>query len=304
MLIVGTVVWVVGLTQVVLPYDLAFLGISRDSLTGMNPRILSFMQHDRITFAGTLMSIGVLYSSLAWNGIRCGWRWARRALAASAAVGFASLFLFLGFHYVDPLHVALTAGLLPLFVLGLVLPARAELKPARDLDSDVESRLAFIGRLLFFSVGIGLITAGLTITIVGISSVFVFSDLEFLRATAADLTNANEHLLPLVAHDRAGFGGALTCDGVAVLLLALSGFRRGARWVWWTLLISGLVGLASTVYAHVAVGYLEFAHLLPVLLSAVASSAALAFSARYLLTVPPGSLSSEPRNIADGQAQQ
>jgi PAS domain S-box-containing protein len=35
-------------------------------------------------------------------------------------------------------------------------------------------------------------------------------------------------IVPLIAHDRAGFGGALVSDGVAFLLAALWGIRRGA----------------------------------------------------------------------------
>ena len=36
--------------------------------------------------------------------MRRGAAWARQAVVTSAAVGFASFFLFLGFGYFDPLH--------------------------------------------------------------------------------------------------------------------------------------------------------------------------------------------------------
>jgi hypothetical protein len=90
--------------------------------------------------------------------------------------------------------------------------------------------------------------------------------------------------LPLIAHDRAGFGGALASDGVALLLISLWGFRRGERWVWWTLLCAGLAGLAGGVYADLVVGYLEFGHLLPVAVSGIVLIAALALAAPFLLT--------------------
>lgn len=284
MLIAGAVVWWVGATRVVLPYDLAFLGLSREALARVNPRLLAFMEHDRITLAGTLLSIGLLYASLAWNGMRRGWLWSRKALAGSGIIGFANLFLFLGFHYVDPLHIALSAGLFPLFALGLLLPTQPIVHPSRDLDNDSAWRLGLVGQLLFIGLGVGLVVAGVTISAVGITSVFVFSDLQFLRTTAVSLNSANAHLLSLIAHDRAGFGGALASDGVALTLISLWGFRRGERWVWWTLLLAGLAGLISGIYAHVAVGYLEFGHLLPVFVSAVVFILGLTLSSAFLLT--------------------
>ncbi|TME48514.1 MAG: hypothetical protein E6I56_01065 [Chloroflexi bacterium] len=283
MLVAGAVVLWVGLTSVLLFYDEAFLGISRDALATVNPRLLGFMRHDRITLAGTMLSIGILYLSLAWNGLRRGWSWARDALLGSAIVGFATLFAFLGFHYVDPLHVTLSVCLFPLFVLGVVLPPRRRLHYSSDLDNDAGWRLGMTGQLYFLGLAVGLIGAGLTIMVVGATRVFVFADLDFLRSSPAALAAANAHLLPLIAHDRAGFGGALASDGLAVLLITLWGFRRGERWVWWTLLLAGFVGLASGIYAHVAVGYLEFGHLLPVFFSAVVFGIGLAFSAPFLL---------------------
>jgi hypothetical protein len=128
--------------------------------------------------------------------------------------------------------------------------------------------------------------AGLVIAGVGVTGVFVWSDLQFLGTTSEALSRANSHLLPLIAHDRAGFGGALASDGVGILLLALWGFRRGEPWVWWTLLFAGLAGFLGGVYAHVAVGYLEFGHLLPLAASGAIFVAGLVLSAPYLLAAP------------------
>ena len=290
MLIAGAVVFWIGLTRVLLPYDEAFLGVARDNLNSINPRLLGFMRHDRITLAGTLMSIGILYASLAWNGVRNGQRWAKDAVLASGAVGFASLFLFLGFHYVDPVHIVLSASLFPLFLLGILLPLRARPSGGLDLDNDSSWRLCLAGQLLLIGLAVGLIGAGVTITTVGVTRVFVFSDLQFLQTTAGAIGGANAHLLPLIAHDRAGFGGALASDGVALLLLSLWGLRRGERWVWWTLLSAGLIGFGGGVYAHLAVGYLELGHLLPLVVSAVVFVAAQCLTAPFLLTRRPGGL--------------
>jgi len=290
MFVAGGVVFWVGMTRVLLPYDETFLGLGRDALSGINPRLIGFMRHDRITLAGTLMSIGTLYASFAWYGARNGRRWARSAVLGSGIVGFASLFLFLGFHYIDPLHVVLSASLFPLFLLGIFLPTRGRPPNGLDLDNDSTWRLGLAGQLLFIGLAAGLIVAGLTITTVGTTRVFVFSDLQFLQTTATAIGSANAHLLPLIAHDRAGFGGALASDGVGLLLLSLWGFRRGERWVWWTLLSAGTIGLAGGVFAHLVVGYLEFGHLLPLAVSGIVFIVALALAARFLLTSPSSGL--------------
>jgi dihydroorotate dehydrogenase len=64
----------------------------------------------------------------------------------------------------------------------------------------------------------------------------------------------NPRLLPLVAHDRAGFGGALVSDGLGVLLASLWGYRAGARWLWWTLAGAGAPGFIAGIGVHAAVG--------------------------------------------------
>src|SRR5262245_17379402 len=100
----GVAAWLVAAVWVVLPHDEAFLGLSRAEIAGLNPRLLPFMAHDRVTFAGVLIALGVLYARLAQHGLRWGAPWARRVVQASGAVGFATLFLFVGFGYFDPLH--------------------------------------------------------------------------------------------------------------------------------------------------------------------------------------------------------
>ena len=68
MLVGGVLAWGVAATRVVLPYDEAFLGLDRVSLTLVNAQLLAFMAHDRVTLAGTMLSIGVLYAGLRWLG--------------------------------------------------------------------------------------------------------------------------------------------------------------------------------------------------------------------------------------------
>jgi hypothetical protein len=45
------------------------------------------------------------------------------------------------------------------------------------------------------------------------------------------------------------------------------GLRRGARWLWWTYVLSGAPGFLAALGVHVAVGYLDLWHLFPGLLA-------------------------------------
>jgi len=55
----------------------------------------------------------------------------------------------------------------------------------------------------------------------------------------------------------------LLSAGWLFLLPALWGFRRGSWWLWWGLLIGGVISYAAGIGVHYAVGYLSVKHLLP-----------------------------------------
>ena len=74
------------------------------------------MAHDRATLAGVMIPLGALYTRLALNGLA---RWEWVALTTSAALGFGSFALFLGYGYFDPLHAGFTLLLAPAFVLTI-----------------------------------------------------------------------------------------------------------------------------------------------------------------------------------------
>ena len=111
--------------------------------------------------------------------------------------------------------------------------------------------------------GFALLAAGAAISVVGVSQVFVHEDLEFMHTTAGALLAANERIVPLVAHDRATFGGMLLASGWVFLLPALWGYRKGSAWLWWAFLIAGLAAYSAAIGVHCAVGYLSLKHLLP-----------------------------------------
>lgn len=279
----GLLALAIAMTRVVLPYDEAFVGMTRDQLHAINPRLLAFMAHDRICLAGAMVAVGILYLALSHQGIRRGWHWAHLTTAISALAGFASFFLFLGFGYFDPFHAFVSAILFQFVALSL----HADLGPppvpaAPDLEEDGRWRRSQWGQLLLLLHSAGLVGAGLVISTVGITQVFVHEDLEFMETTAQALHAANPRLLPLVAHDRASFGGMLLSVGLAMLFSTLWGFRRGTPWLFWALLAAGLAGYAGGIGVHLVVGYTSPMHLLPAFAGLGAFLTGLALSRGYL----------------------
>lgn len=93
--------------------------------------------------------------------------------------------------------------------------------------------------------------------------------------------------MPFIAHDRAGFGGALVAAGLAVTLISMWGWRPGQRWVWWCLLLGCSIGTVPVLVVHVAIGYTHFEHLAPVYAFVVATAVGLGLSKAYLTASSP-----------------
>ncbi len=282
MICAALVAAVITLGPVLLWYDRHYLGLTRQGLDHIDHNLVHFLQHDRLTMAGTMLSIGILYTGLAWGGIRRGWLWARDAYLVSGAVGFPTLFYFLSTGFVEPLHTAATVVLFPLFLLTVRRSPTTPRWSVRPDGSETVRRRALTGQLLMIVTGFGLLGGGIVVSIVGLSGVFVPTDLEFLGTDAARLQAANAHLIPFVAHDRAGFGGALISAAVAVILLSAWGWRRGESWVWWTLLLAAVAGFGPTLVIHFRIHYTDLSHLAPVYLGVVLTAIALTLARPYL----------------------
>jgi hypothetical protein len=285
----GLLGFAIAVTSVVLPYELRFVGLDHRGIDIVNSRVVPFMRHDRIVLAGTAIALGVIYTALAWKGMREQWGWSRYALLYAGVAEFSSMFLFMVFSlvlnnvdYVDPTHVIVSATLFPLFILAMVRPFTSRVHPSLGLTHDQVGKRDTWGQLLFVTLGTLLVGPGAIIWYIGITTVFVQSDLSFLDTSPDRLTAASARIVPLIAHDRAGFGGSLATNGIAVALVALWGYRRGARWIWWTLLVSGGLGFSCGLFAHVIVGYLEPGHLFPLYFSGMVFLAALWLSRPYL----------------------
>jgi hypothetical protein len=275
--VVGIGAWAVAASSQLLPHDVRYLGMSSRALCDLRAcRIVHFMVHDRVSFGGSLIAIGVLYVWLAARPLAEGRPWAFWLFVLSGSVGFLSFLAYLGYGYLDVWHGRATLALLVPYLLGLVrswplVEGGADAGPRSLLRlawrPPLRSR-AGAGRALLLFTATGMLLGGATIAVVGMTRVFVPQDLVYMDVTADALRALNPRLVPLIAHDRAGFGGGLCCGGLTILFIVVCGVRPGARALWWVLLAAGTVGFASAIGIHPIVGYNSFSHLLPALVGA------------------------------------
>lgn len=282
--IAGIIAMFFSISTVILPYDESFLGIVRKDIINFNPFVLSFMAHDRMTLSGTMISGGIIYMQLARYGIRHGLHWARKAVNVGGVIGFLGILLFIGYGYFDWLHGLFWLILLPFFIVGFVKSRTAKGSPtSTNLYNHKSWKLSLFGQLSFILLGASLAVGGVVISLVGVSNVFVPTDLSYLCMSPEVLNDFNERLIPVIAHDRAGFGSALLSVGLLVLMLALWGIREGERWVWWTFTIGAIPAFAAGIATHFFIGYTDFIHLLPAYFAILLYMSGVIFTAPFLL---------------------
>ena len=206
--------------------------------------------------------------------------WAWWALAVSGVVGFGSFLTYLGYGYLDTWHGAATLVLLPCFTAGLWISRRLVLTKAASsgtdaswrsllrsgVETDWRSRAGF-GRLCLLMAAIGMIGAGFTIQTIGMTCVFVPTDLTFMGLDRRQLDAINIRLVPLIAHDRAGFGGGVATAGL--LLFASVWCGVPSRSLWQALLWGGIAGWSTAIGVHPLIGYLDAGHLAPAVAGAM-----------------------------------
>lgn len=257
-----------------LPHDVQFLGITAEELCAINQcRIVHFMFHDRVSFGGALIAVGSLYMWLAEFPLRRGKAWAWWLFVVTGIIGFGSFLAYLSYGYLDTWHGVATFLLLPFFLVGLMrsfielpkpAPLRALLRPS--VPFSLKSSFG-IGRACLLATAIGMILGGLTIMTVGMTSVFVPQDLGYMGLKASDLQSINPRLVPLIAHDRAGFGGGIASCGLLVFFCVWCG--NPSKSLWQVLCFAGLVGFSTAIGIHPLVGYLSFSHLAPAMMGAL-----------------------------------
>jgi hypothetical protein len=265
-----------------LPHDIAFLGMTASELCEISEcRVVHFMFHDRVSFGGVLLAIGAIYMWLAEFPIKHGKPWAWWTLTASGGIGFASFLAYLGYGYLDSWHGMATLILLPMFVAGMLRARRclpqpngpeALLNPAVPLNP---------GRACLLLAALGITGAGITITEIGMTTVFVPQDLAFMDLTADYLRSVNPRLVPLIAHDRAGFGGGLCSSGIA--LVGTIWCAEPSRSLWQLLALVGIVGFSCAIVVHFVIGYTDPLHLAPAVSGAALYAAGLVLSYRSMV---------------------
>jgi len=254
-----------------LPQDVTFIGMTAAELCAIaDCRIVRFMFHDRVAFGGTLLAIATLYLWLVAFPLRQSAAWAWWAFLGSGLLGFASFLSYLGYGYLDTWHGAATIALLPVFVTGLVASRpHATIRVAGWLRT-TEGRRApasvRLGRWGLLATGSGLTLAGLVIMYLGATEVFVAEDLGFMGLTRQLIDGINPRLVPLIAHDRAGFGGGLATVGV--LLLVCGWHAPPSRAFHEAVLVAGCAGFGCALGTHFVEGYVNPVHLAPAFLGA------------------------------------
>jgi hypothetical protein len=266
-----------------LPHDIQYLKMSAADLCSVaDCRIVEFMIHDRAAFGGALFGIGILYAYLALFPLRRGETWAWWLLLLSGLTGFASFFAYLSYSYLDTWHGIGSLLLLPVYLLGMARSRRIVQPWSGPLvlltagrPPDLRSRQGLGKACMLLGAG-GTAIGGLVILIVGLTDVFVPEDLAFMRVTVDDLHRISPRLVPLIAHDRVGFGAAVLVLGATALTCLWC--APGSQALWETLFIAGLGSLTAAIGTHLAVGYTDLGHLAPVLAAASSTVIGLALA--------------------------
>jgi len=233
--------------------------------------VLIYRATEVINFAQGEMAMFTTY--IAWALMDHGATWAWWAFVVSGIFGFGSFLAYLGYGYLDTWHGAATLLILPCFVIGLA-KSRGHLRTPRGIGSLFLPGAAVnwlslfgIGRALLLAVAGGMIVGGLTVMTFGMTRVFVPQDLTFMRLARSDLQSISARLIPLIAHDRAGFGGAICTTGATVLICVWC--ARPSRNLWQILCLAGVIGFATAIGVHPMVGYNDLVHLAPAILGAI-----------------------------------
>jgi hypothetical protein len=281
-----------SLTGHFLPHDVSYLGLDATQLSVFNNgTITKFMFHDRISFGGSIMAVGFLYMWLAEFPLKNREAWAWYLFLFSGIVGFGSFLTYLGYGYLDSWHGTATILLLPFYTTGLVRSFALVKKDASVKDVFLQKEKMSIksgygiGKLFLLFSSVGMLLAGLTIMTVGMTTIFVPQDLVYMDITVCGIEKINANLKPLIAHDRAAFGGGLATIGLLYFFIV----RRADPTInlWQIIAVSMAVGFSTAIGVHFMIGYTDVTHLLPAYFGSITSVVGLLLTYKKMKTPIP-----------------
>jgi len=276
---IGLAALVAAGSVVMLPHEVAILHMDLDHLFihHHDHTLASFIIHNRVSFGGALIVVGILYWGLVQVALVRREPWAWWVLLLSAGIGSSSFLSFLPHGYLDPLHAAGTLVIVIMLCLGLLWTREIVQGGTLSLRDFIRQTWSLRSpeRLLMSLWAGGTLLGGMTILFVGMFPVFVVEDLSYMRTATNELQKISASLIPYIAHDRSGFGGALVAGGLAMLALIwftrLEHFAAARRWLG----LAWVIGAITAIGIHPLVGYTSFSHLLPFLVKDGAFLAAL-----------------------------
>jgi hypothetical protein len=288
----GMLIIVQSITGHFLPHDVSYLGLDASQLSVFNNgTITKFMFHDRISFGGSIIAVGFLYMWLAEFPLKNREAWAWYLFLFSGMIGFGSFLTYLGYGYLDSWHGIATILLLPFYVTGLVRSFTLVKKNASVRDVFLQKEKMSIksgydiGKLFLLFSSVGVLFAGLTIMTVGMTTIFVPQDLVYMDITVCGIEKINGNLKPLIAHDRAAFGGGLATIGLLYFFIV----RRANPTInlWQIIAVSMAVGFSTAIGVHFMIGYTDVTHLSPAYFGAITSVIGLVLTYKKMKHVIP-----------------
>jgi hypothetical protein len=300
--LLGVAYLVLAVTVILLPTDTEYLGIGISQLCAIDDcRLVDFLTHGRMSYGGVLVAVGVMSGWLTGGPLRRREAWAWWALLFAGVATYGSFLTFLAYGYLEPWHAAFVCIVSAIGITGLIL-TRPHLGDKRGLVDAFRAPAANgwlssprgRGRLIVGALAMGIGAGGISILVIASSVVFVPQDTAFIGLDSAGISTLSERLVPIMAHDRAGFGGGMVAIAILFAATAWRGLRLGEAGAWPALAVSGLIYYVPTLVVHIAIDYTSLVHLLPVY-----GGLAALFTALLMLWTPLHRGSHEPHQFAD-----
>jgi hypothetical protein len=262
---------VLAIIAPLLPGDVHYLGMNNTELCAVDHcRLVDFLSHGKMSYGGALVAVGVMTCWLTLGPLRRKEAWAWWALLFGNVATYGSFVTFVAYGYFNTWHAILVCIISVIGAAGLSLTySSVDTKRFSSAfnNAAVDTWLwhpGGTGRFMIILLGAGIGASGMVILLIASSIVFVPQDIDFLGLSSSHLETVGHNLVPIMAHDRAGFGGAMIAVGVLFSATGLSGFRSGSLGAWRAIAISGIAFYLPTLAIHLVIGYTSFIHLLPV----------------------------------------